>query len=84
MRADGLKEEEMIDYVKNATAQYGTVFKTRSCGLSKIKVSEKDKEADVAAAEQAKQNAVNYSDDSNLIFLNNRMTHPHKVGGYRR
>lgn len=70
-----------MDYVKNATAHYGTVFKTRSNNLSKIKVSDKDKAED---AEGARQIAVNYSGDTDLIFLNNRMTHTNKVGGYRR
>jgi hypothetical protein len=30
----------MMDYVKNATAYYGTVFKTRGIGLSKLNKSE--------------------------------------------
>ena len=30
MRAQGAQDEEMIDYVKSATAHYGTVFRTRS------------------------------------------------------
>jgi len=50
-------------------------------GLSKIKVTDKDKADDAEAARNA---AFQYSDDSQLIFLNNRMTHPNKVGGYRR
>jgi hypothetical protein len=73
----------MIDYVKNQTAHYGTVLKTRTMGgLAKVKVSEKDRAEDAEAARNAA--VVNYSDDSQLIFLNNRMTHPNKVGGYRR
>jgi len=72
----------MIDYVKSATQHYGTVFKTRTQGLSKIKVTDKDLKADTEQAMRAA--AQQYSDDSNLIFLNNRMTHPNKVGGYRR
>jgi len=79
MRQQGIKEEEMIDYVKNATAHYGTVFKTRSSGLAKVKVSDRDRAHDAEAAAQAK-----YSNDSELIFLTNRMTHTNKVGGYRR
>jgi len=51
-------------------------------GLAKVKVTDKDLAADAEAARNAA--AVNYSDDSQLIFLNNRMTHPNKVGGYRR
>lgn len=35
----------MIDYVKTATANYGTMFKSRS-GLSKIKVSDRDRAED--------------------------------------
>lgn len=82
MRAQGIKDEEMIDYVKNATAHYGTVFKTRSSGLAKVKVSDRDRAQDAEAA--AKANAFDYSGDSELIFLTNRMTHTNKVGGYRR
>jgi len=81
MRAQGVADDEMIDYVKSATAHYGTVLKTRTMGLSKIKVTDKDKADDAEAARNA---AFQYSDDSQLIFLNNRMTHPNKVGGYRR
>lgn len=83
MRAQGCQDEEMIDYVKNATAHYGTVFKTKSMGLSKMKVTDMDKQADAELEKNANE-ALKYSDDSNLIFLNNRMTHPNKVGGYRR
>jgi hypothetical protein len=71
----------MLDYVKNATAHYGTVFKTRSVGLSKIKITEKEIAED---AENARQKAVNHSSDTDLIFLNNRMTHTNKLNGYRR
>jgi len=81
MRAGGMEKEDMLDYVKNATTHYGTVFKAKTLGLSKIKVSDKDIAAD---AQNARQKAVNYSNDTDLIFLNNRMTHTNKVEGYRR
>ena len=42
MRNNGVDKDDMMDYVKNATKNYGAVFKTRSHGLSNIKVSEKD------------------------------------------
>ena len=50
MRRDGAKQEDMVDYVRNATAHYGAVFKTRTAGLAKIKVSDRDKAEDVAQA----------------------------------
>lgn len=53
MRAQGAADEEMKDYVKNATAHYGTVLKTRTMGLSKIKVTDKDKAEDAEAARNA-------------------------------
>jgi len=43
----------MIDYVKSATQHYGTVFKTRTQGLSKIKVTDKDLKADTEQAMRA-------------------------------
>lgn len=39
MRYNGAAKDDMMDYVKNATKHYGAVFKTRSNGLSNIKVS---------------------------------------------
>lgn len=39
MRSKGVGQEDMMDYVKNATAHYGTVFKTRTNNLSNIKVT---------------------------------------------
>lgn len=69
-----------MDYVKNATAHYGTVFKARSTGLSKIRISEKDVAED---ASNARKKAVNYSSETDLIFLNNRMTHTNKLNGFR-
>ena len=69
-----------MDYVKNATAYYGTVFKTRGIGLSKLNKSE-SKRQDVEVS--SRQN-INLTSDSNLIFLNNRMTHTNQLNGYRR
>jgi hypothetical protein len=40
----------MMDYVKNATAYYGTVFKTRGIGLSKLNKSDnKRQDEDVSS-----------------------------------
>lgn len=54
MRTNGAAKEDMMDYVKNATAHYGAVFKTRSLGLSKIKLTDKDIADDAENAEIAR------------------------------
>jgi hypothetical protein len=82
MRARGVQQEELIDYVKNATSHYGAVFKSRGSGLSKMKITEKDKAEDAEA--EARHLAIKHSDESDLIFLNNRTTHTNKLNGYNR
>lgn len=67
----------MIDYVKNATKHYGTIFKVRQ-GLSKLRISQKDKLEDAEAEKQLR-----HSVNTDIVFLNNRMTHPNYVQGYR-
>ena len=49
MRARGVQQEDLMDYVKNATTHYGAVFKSRSIGLSKMKITDKDKAVDAEA-----------------------------------
>lgn len=69
-----------MDYVKNATAYYGTVFKTRGIGLSKLNKSDNKRQDEDVSSQQN----INHTSGSNLIFLNNRMTHTNKLNGYRR
>ncbi len=49
LRARGVQQEDLMDYVKNATTHYGAVFKSRSIGLSKMKITDKDKAVDAEA-----------------------------------
>lgn len=69
MRAQGADEDQLLDYVKNQTAHYGTVFKNNK-GLSRIRVSSKDREIDSEGERQAQHQQ--HSDGTELIFLNNR------------
>lgn len=46
MRSQGATDEDLMDYVKTQTAHYGGVFNKNSKGLSKIRVSSKDREFD--------------------------------------
>lgn len=55
LRSQGATDEDLMDYVKTQTAQYGGVFNKSSKGLSKIRVSSKDREFDAESERLAQK-----------------------------
>lgn len=50
MRAQGGEKESVEDFVRKATEYYGTILKTRSHKLSKIRISAGDYQQDAKLA----------------------------------